>query len=69
MTKIFLQLNKDKTEILVVGYRGQREEINSKLISLSLKHIEQFRNLGVILDSELNITSHITAFYLLKNIS
>ncbi len=55
----------------MVGDKHQKEEICSKLISLSLKPSEHVRNLGVIVDPELNITSHIpsitrTAFYHLK---
>lgn len=52
MTQNLLELNKDKTEIVVVGTRGQRQEIHSGLISLSLKPSEQVQNL-VILDLEL----------------
>lgn len=58
----------------MVGARAQRQEIHSKLLSLSLEPSEQVRNLGVILDLELDFSNHITsitktAFYHLKNIS
>ena len=68
----FLQLNSDKTEIIVCGSQKQRESVISHLETLSLKPNNQVRNLGVILDSDLNFKSHIksltsAAFYHLKN--
>ena len=70
----FLQLNSDKTEIIVCGPQKQRESVISHLETLSLKHNYQVRNLGVILDSDLNFNSHIksitsAAFYHLKIIA
>lgn len=59
MIQNLLQLNKDKTESLVFGAGGQRQEIHSKLVSLSLKPGEQFRNPHVILDPELKFTLQI----------
>ena len=74
MQNNFLQLNSDKTEIIVFGPQKQRESVISHLESLSLKPKQQVRNLGVIMDSDLNFNSHIksiisTAFYHLKNIA
>ena len=74
MTQNFLQLNKDKTEIIVFGAPDQRSKVNAKLASLSLQTKNQVRNLGVILDSDLNFNSHInsitkSAYYHLKNIA
>ena len=70
----FLQLNKDKTEILIFGAKAQRQKIVAYLSSLSLESKSEARNLGVILDSDLNFKRHInqvtkSAFYHLKNIS
>ena len=70
----FIQLNSDKTKIIVFGPQKQRESVISHLETLSLKPNNQFRNLGVILDSDLNFNSHIksitsAAFYHLKNIA
>uniref|UniRef100_A0A3Q3NKS8 Uncharacterized protein n=1 Tax=Mastacembelus armatus TaxID=205130 RepID=A0A3Q3NKS8_9TELE len=54
--------------------KNQRESVISHLESLSLKFKNQVRNLGVIMDSDLNFNSHIksitsSAFYHLKNIA
>ncbi|RJG15175.1 hypothetical protein D4A39_16695, partial [Alcanivorax profundi] len=74
MQNNFLQLNPDKTEVIIFGPHTQRESVSSHLESLSLKPKNQVRNLGVIMDSDLNFNSHIkaitsTAFYHLKNIA
>ena len=68
----FLQLNQDKTEVLVIGPEGQREKVLSKL--QGFKPAQSIRNLGVIFDSELNFIPHIKnltkiGFYHLKNIA
>ncbi len=73
MSNNFLQLNKDKTELMVIGAKTHREEISSRLSQLALESVTQARNLGVILDSELTFQSHIdsvvkTGFYHLRNI-
>ena len=74
MQNNFLQLNLEKTEIIVCGPQKQRESLISHLETLSLKPNNQVGNLGVILDSDLNFNSHIKsitseAFYHLKNIA
>uniref|UniRef100_A0A3B3H962 Reverse transcriptase domain-containing protein n=1 Tax=Oryzias latipes TaxID=8090 RepID=A0A3B3H962_ORYLA len=72
MAENFLQLNQDKTEVLIIGPEDKREMI--------LPHFHNFkpsqcvRNLGVLFDSELNFIPHIknvvkTGFYHLKNIA
>uniref|UniRef100_A0A672FH63 Reverse transcriptase domain-containing protein n=1 Tax=Salarias fasciatus TaxID=181472 RepID=A0A672FH63_SALFA len=66
----FLQLNQDKTEVLVIGPEGQREKILPKL--RDFKPAQSFKNLGVIFDSELSFIPHIKnitefGFYHLKN--
>uniref|UniRef100_A0A3P9LR34 Reverse transcriptase domain-containing protein n=2 Tax=Oryzias latipes TaxID=8090 RepID=A0A3P9LR34_ORYLA len=72
MAENFLQLNQDKTEVLIIGSEDKREMI--------LPHLHNFkpsqcvRNLGVLFDSELNFIPHIknvvkTGFYHLKNIA
>ena len=73
MQKNFLQLNSDETEIIVCGPQKQRESLIRYLETLSLKPNNQVRNLGVILDSDLNFSIHIksmtsAAFYHLRNI-
>ncbi|XP_054864080.1 uncharacterized protein LOC129348233 [Amphiprion ocellaris] len=68
----FLQLNQDKTEVLVIGPEGQREKLLSKL--QDFKPANFVKNLGVIFDSELNFMPHIKnitriGFYHLKSIA
>ncbi|KAJ0060291.1 hypothetical protein NL108_007794 [Boleophthalmus pectinirostris] len=63
----FLQLNSDKTQVIVFGPQKQRDSVSGHLQSLSLKP----SNLRVIMNSDLNFNSHIksittAAFYHLK---
>ena len=74
MNQNVLQLNQDKTEVIVFGNKEKRIAVSKHLESLSLKTRDQVRNLGVLIDSDLTFSSHIksitkTAFYQLKNIS
>ncbi len=74
MSHNVLQLNKDKTEILVIRNDVRRGSIASHLDSLSLKTSNQAKNLGTIFDSDLSFKKHIsivtkTAYYHLRNIS
>ena len=74
MANNFLQLNQDKTEVLVIGPEAHREKLNFKLKALAFNTPEQVKNLGVILDSKLNFNAHIKSivkigFYHLKNIT
>ena len=74
MNQNFLQLNQDKTEVIVFGNKEKRTAVSKHLESLFLKTRDQVRNLGVLIDSDLTFSSHIksitkTAFYHLKNIS
>ena len=74
MRQSFLQLNKDKTEVIVFGAKDERLRVSTQLQSVMLKTSNQARNLGVIIDSDLNFNSHIktitkSAYYHLKNIS
>ena len=74
MAENFLQLNQDKTEVLVIGPEAQREKLLPKLQALSFYPSSQVRNLGVIFDSELTFIPHIKnitkiGFYHLKNIA
>ena len=74
MAENFLQLNQDKTEILIIDPKAQGEKLLSTLQTMSLTPSNQVKNLGVIFDSELNFIPHIkqvtkTGFYHLKNIA
>jgi hypothetical protein len=58
MAHNFLKLNQDKTVVLIIGAKAQRENLathrNSQVINIKHQEI----NLGVILDTELNFKSH-----------
>ncbi len=74
MCQNFLQLNKDKTEVIVFGAKEERLKVSARLQSVMLRTTDQARNLGVVMDSDLNLWSHIktitkSAYYHLKNIS
>ena len=74
MNENFLKLNEDKTEVLIVGSNEQRESILSRLGNLNVENNTAVKNLGVIIDAELNFDAHIkqvtkTAFYHLRNIA
>ena len=74
MAENFLQLNQDKTEVLIIDPKAQREKLLLKLQTLSLNPSNQVKNLVVIFYSELNFIPHIkhvtkTGFYHLKNIA
>ena len=74
MCQSFLQLNKDKTEIIVFGSKEERLKLSAQLQSVMLETTDQAGNLGVIMDSHLNFSSHTktitkSAYYHLKNIS
>ena len=62
----FLQLNKDKTQVIVLAANEERLKVSAHLYSLSLKCKNQVRILGVILDSDLNFSSHITFHYKIR---
>ena len=74
MSNNFLKLNEDKTEVLIIGSSEQRELIISRLGGLAKESSTSARNLGVIIDAELNFNTHInqvtkTAFFHLRNIA
>lgn len=74
MCQHFLQLNKDKTEIIVFGAKKERLKVTQHLHSLSPKTSNKARNLGVIMDPDLHFDSHIksvtkSANYHLKNVA
>ena len=74
MCQNFLQLNEDKTEIIVFGAKEERLKVSTQLQKAKLETSNKARNLGVVMDSDLNLSSHIktvvkSAYYHLKNIS
>ncbi|KAI4800683.1 hypothetical protein KUCAC02_009526 [Chaenocephalus aceratus] len=74
MCQNFLQLNKDKTEVMVFGAKAERLKVSAELQCAMFKPTDKARNLGVVMDSDLSFNSHIktvtkSAYYHLKNIS
>uniref|UniRef100_A0A8C4SW09 Reverse transcriptase domain-containing protein n=1 Tax=Erpetoichthys calabaricus TaxID=27687 RepID=A0A8C4SW09_ERPCA len=74
MNSNFLKLNKEKTEILVIGNNGYNEVTRNKLDALELKVKTGVKKLGVTVDCNLNFKLHInqitrTAFFHLRNIA
>ncbi|KAL2085012.1 hypothetical protein ACEWY4_020530 [Coilia grayii] len=77
MSHNFLQLNADKTEVIVFGKKEDRRRITTALETKGLKAKDTVKNLGVFIDSELTFTvtnSHMKAitkssFYHLKNVA
>ena len=74
MSVNFLKLNEEKTEIMVVGSKSEREKLSDYLKTLSITTKDQAKNLGVLLDTDLNFENHIKsvikiAFFHLRNIT
>ncbi|KAG5263216.1 hypothetical protein AALO_G00283870, partial [Alosa alosa] len=74
MSKNFLKLNDDKTEVLLVGPKLKRDIILSNLGNLAHQVKPKVTRLGVILDTELSFKPHIskvtqTAYFHLRNIA
>jgi hypothetical protein len=65
MSSNFLPLNPSKTEFLLIGLPQQLKKIKSPLIHLpngvTLSPVTSARNLGVIFDSNLNFSQHISS--------
>ena len=76
MTRNFLLLNSDKTEVLILGPKHLRDKLSNDIAALdniALASNETVRNLGVIFDPDLSFSSHLkqisrTAFFHLRNI-
>ena len=74
MSKNFLRLNEDKTEVLIIGSNEQKELITGTLGSLVKESKASVKNLGVFIDDELNFDTHINhvtkvAYFHLRNIA
>ena len=69
-----LHLNKDKTEVIVFVAKEEQSKVSVQFQSVKLKTTNQAKNLGVVMDSDLNFNSHIktitkSTYYHLTNIS
>uniref|UniRef100_A0A3B3CU78 Reverse transcriptase domain-containing protein n=1 Tax=Oryzias melastigma TaxID=30732 RepID=A0A3B3CU78_ORYME len=74
MAANFLKLNKDKTEIMIIGPEADRERARLKCQNFGMDVTSSAKNLGVVFDADLNFKQHIlnvtkTAFFHLKNIA
>ncbi len=74
MCQNFLQLNKEKTEVIAFGNKDAVLKVNTYLDSRAQTTKNQVKNLGVILETDLSFSSHVkavtkSAYYHLKNIA
>ncbi len=78
MCQNFLQLNKEKNEVIAFGNNDEVLKVNAYLDSRGQTTKNQVRNLGVILETDLSFSIHVksvtksatkSAYYHLKNIA
>ncbi len=74
MCQNFLQLNKEKAEVIAFGNKDEVLKVNAYLDSSGQTTKNQVKNLGVILETDLRFSSHVkavtkSAYYHLKNIA
>ena len=62
MTRNFLILNSDKTEVLILGPKNLRDTLSNDIAALddiALASNETVRNFGVVFDPDLSFNSHL----------
>ncbi len=74
MCQNFLQLSKEKPEVIAFGNKDDVLKVNAYLDSRGQTTKNQVKNLGVILETDLSFSSHVkavtkSAYYHLKNIA
>ena len=70
----FLQLNKEKTAVILFGRKDGKDKMATLFRAKGFEVRTKVRNLGVIIDNDLNFDNHMravtrTSFYHLKNIA
>ncbi len=74
MCQNFLQLNKEKTEVIAIGNKDEALKVNVYLYSRTQTTKNQVKNIRMILETDLSFGSHVkevtkSAYHHLKNIA